>query len=351
MRFLRLTGAGAALGRQGEIMNPVFDGAVLAQAEETAATQTDVDVVCGNQGPLCEALYEWTDNEMLAEGVSFLLGTPVKLLIIAAGALIMNRLIRRAIQRLTDRIGTATAEHGDAVVTARTMERAEERSNTIGSLLRSLSSAVVYSAALILMFEVFGISMIPIIASAGVLAIAVGFGAQSLVEDLLRGVSMLIEDQFGVGDRISVGSVNGYVERVTLRTTVIRDTQGTLWHVPNSQIDWVANEAQETSRATIEIGVSPLADLDDAMEVLLKAADDAAAEPGWPEHVTRAPEVSGVQEVSDDAVSIRVIVWVAAGERRKFERHLRRRLKEALDSAGIQVPKAQIDVWMRGQAA
>jgi small-conductance mechanosensitive channel len=333
-------------------MNPSIRAAVLRQTEDTTVTETetDIDVVCGNQGPFCEALYEWTDNEMLAEGVSFVLGTPVKIVIIVLSALVLNRIMRRGIRRLTDRLGKATADHGDSVVTERSVERAEQRASTSGSLLRSVSTAVIYSMALILMFEAFGISMIPIIASAGVLAIAIGFGAQSVIEDLLRGVFMLAEDQFGVGDRVNVGPVNGYVERVTLRTTVIRDTQGTLWHVPNSEIDWVANEAQETSRATIEIGVSYSADLDEAMQVLLRAAEDAAADPVWQEHVTRAPEVSGVQELADDAVNIRVIVWVDAGERRKFERHLRRQLKEALDTAGIGMPNHQVDVWMRGDA-
>jgi len=334
-------------------MNPAVRGLALAQAEEPTATETDVDVdvVCGNQGPLCEVLYEWTDNEFAAEGLSFLLGTPVKVAIIVAGALLLNRVARRWIRRLTDRLGRATAAHGDSVVTERSVARAEQRASTSGSLLRSLVTALIYGAALILIFEVFGISMIPVIASAGVLAIAIGFGAQSVVEDLLRGLFMLAEDQFGVGDRISAGPVNGYVERVTLRTTVIRDTQGTLWHIPNSEIDWVANEAQETSRATIEIGVSYTADLDDAMEVLLRAAEDAAADPAWQEHITRPPEVSGVQDLADDAVSIRVIVWVEAGERRKFERHLRHRLKDALDAAEIEMPNHQVDVWMRSEAA
>jgi small-conductance mechanosensitive channel len=332
-------------------MNPTFGSAVLRQAEETTATETDVDVVCGNQGALCEALYEWSGNEAAAEIASFFFGTPVKIVIIAVLALILNRLAQRVIRRISDRLGTATADHGDMVVTDRSVERAEERASTIGSLLRSLSSAFVYSAALIMMLEVSGISVIPVIASAGVLSIAIGFGAQSVVEDLLRGVFMLAEDQFGVGDRISVGAVNGYVERVTLRTTVIRDSEGTLWHVPNSEIDWVANEAQETSRATIEIGVSYTADLDEATDVLLKAAEDAAADPAWQEYVTRPPEVSGIQELADDAVNIRVIVWVDAGERRKFERHLRRQLKDAVDAAGIEMPNRQVDVWMRGEAA
>lgn len=330
-------------------MNPTVGSAVLRQAEE--ATETDVDVVCGNQGPFCEALYEWTDNEGLAEGVSFLLGTPFKILIIVVLALVLNRVTRKAIRRLSDRLGRVTADHGDAVVTERSVERAQERASTIGSLLRSLSTAVIYSLALIMTLTVFGISVIPVIASAGVLAIAIGFGAQSVVEDLLRGVFMLTEDQFGVGDRVDLGPVNGYVERVTLRTTVIRDTRGTLWHVPNSEINWVANEAQETSRATIEIGVSYTADLDEAMAVLQHAAEDATSDPAWQKHVTRPPEVSGVQELSDDAVNIRVIVWVDAGERRKFERHLRRQLKEALDTAGIEMPNRQVDVWMRDQSA
>jgi small-conductance mechanosensitive channel len=330
-------------------MKPTF--ALLQQADESTTAETDIDVVCGNQGPFCDVLYDWTDNETLAEGVSFVLGTPFKIVIIAASALILNRILQRMIRRVVDRLGTATAEHGETVVTERSMARAEERASTVGSLLRSLSTAMVYSVAILMMFEVFGISMVPMIASAGVLAIAIGFGAQSVVEDLLRGVFMLSEDQFGVGDRISVGAVNGYVERVTLRTTVIRDSQGTLWHVPNSEIDWVANEAQESSRATIEIGVAYTADLDDAIEVLQLAAEAAAADPNWRDHVARRPEVSGVQQLADDAINIRVIVWVDAGERRKFERHLRRCLKEALDAAGMEMPNRQVDVWMRRDGA
>jgi small-conductance mechanosensitive channel len=328
-------------------MIPTIVAAELSQAETTTVTETDVDVVCGNQGAFCDALYEWTDNETLAEVVSFLLSAPFKIALIIAGALLLNRVARRGVGRLVDRIGTVTADHGDAVVAQRSVERAEERANTIGSMLRSFSTAAIYGMASIMLFEVFGISVIPIIASAGVLAIAVGFGAQSIVEDLLRGLFMLGEDQFGVGDRVSVGPVNGYVERVTLRTTVIRDTQGTLWHVPNSEIDWVANEAQESSRATVELGVSYSADLDEAIAVLQRAADDAAGDPAWKEHITRPPEVSGVQDLADDAVDLRVIVWVAAGERRRFERHLRQQLKKALDAAGIEMPNHQLDVWIR----
>ncbi len=319
------------------------------QQEEAATSADEIDVVCGNQGAVCEVLYEWTDSELFAEATSFIIGVPVKIVFIAVLALILNKFSRSGIRRLTKRLGTATADHGDAVVTERSVARAEERASTIDSLLRSLSTAFIYGAAMILMLEVFGISLIPVIASAGVLSLAIGFGAQSVVEDLLRGVFMLAEDQFGVGDRVDIGSVNGYVERVTLRTTVIRDTTGTLWHVPNSQIDWVANEAQKSSRATIEIGVSYTVDLEEATNVLQLAAEDLTNDPDWSDIVQRPPEVSGVQELGDDAINIRVIVWVEAGARRRFERVLRRRLKEALDAAGVEMPNRQVDVWVRNQ--
>lgn len=332
-------------------MGPRVDGVVgLLQQEEATSGADEVDVVCANQGALCEVLYELTDNEAVAETTAFIVTVPVKIVLIVIGALVLNRIVRRGIRRLTSRLGTATAEHGEAVVTERSVERAEERATTVGSLLRSLSTAVIYGCALIMILSVMGISIVPVIASAGVLGLAIGFGAQSVVEDLLRGVFMLAEDQFGVGDRIDVGAVNGHVERVTLRTTVIRDPAGTLWHVPNSQIDRVANEAQKTSRATVDIGVSYLADLDEAMSVLERAAQDAAGDE-WSELVARPPEVAGVQELADDSVVIRVNVWVDAGERRRFERHLRRRLKEALDAAQLEMPNRQVDVWLREPAA
>ena len=316
-------------------------------ADAAADAETTVDVVCGNSGAFCEALYEWTDNELLAEATSYVLGVPLKILLILIVALILNKLTRAAIRRFVDKVGAVTADHGDSVVAKRNVERAQERASTIGSLLRSLTTSFVFGAALIMILETIGVGVAAVIASAGVLGLALGFGAQSVVEDLLRGLFMLGEDQFGVGDRIDVGTVNGYVERVTLRTTVIRDTQGTIWHLPNSQINWVANENQLRSRATILIGVSYDTDLDEAIDVLTQAAREASNEPEWRDLVNEEPQVQGVQELGDDAVNIRVIVWVDAGARRSFERHLRRRLKESLDRAEVVMPNRQVDVWLR----
>ena len=329
--------------------------ALVAKVAATAtrassSEETTVDVACSESGQLCEVLYEWTDNELVAETTSFIPRVPIKIAVIVALAVVMNWLIRRSISRLTERLATVTVAHGEAIVDERTVDRATERAATIGSLLRSVTTAIVFSAATIMVLETFGIGVVAVIASAGVLSLAIGFGAQSVVEDLLRGTFMLAEDQFGVGDRIDVGFVNGYVERVTLRTTVVRDSQGSVWHIPNSEISWVSNENQTHSRATIVIGVSYAADLDEALTVLADAAQDAAEEPAWRDRVDGEPTVQGIHELGDDAVMIRVITWVEASERRGYERHLRRRLKDALDRADIEMPNRQIDVWQRQPA-
>ena len=316
------------------------------QADEPTEIVVETTEACVDLGPFCNLLVDWTGNEALAETISWVLGTPTKIIIISAIALILNRLVRRWIGGLTTRLGTATAD--TRVVSERSRDRAEERADTIGSLLRSLASGVIFGIALIMILATLGIEIVPAIASAGVLAIAVGFGAQSVVEDFLRGIFMLAEDQFGVGDRIDVGSVNGYVERVTLRTTVIRDPDGMLWHMPNSEINYVANEFQESNRAVVEISIPYGSDMRGAMETLGKAAERACADPEWTKLVHGSPEVRGIQELDTHDVVVRVQVWVDPGKKRPFQRHLRLYLQEGLDAEGFGSPNPSYDVWLKG---
>ncbi len=319
----------------------------LAQeVEEPTEIVVETTEACADLGPFCNLLADWTGNEAFAETFSWLLGTPVKIIIVTILALVLNRLARRWIGRLSDRLGEATAD--TRVVSERSRDRAEQRADTIGSLLRSLSSVVIFGIAAIMILAMFGIAVVPAIASAGILAIAIGFGAQSIVEDLLRGVFMLAEDQFGVGDRVDVGPVNGYIERVTLRTTVIRDPDGVLWHMPNSEINYVANESQESSRAVVEISIPYGSDMRRAMEILGNAAELACADPQWQELVHGSPEVRGIQELGVKNVVVRVQVWVDPGKKRPFQRHLRLYLQEGLDAAGLVSPNPGFDVWLKG---
>ncbi|MGI9643004.1 MAG: mechanosensitive ion channel family protein, partial [Acidimicrobiia bacterium] len=265
--------------------------------ESAASSETTVEVVqeaCADQGALCELLLDWTGSERVAETTTWLVATPLRILVIVLGALLLNRIVRKLVRRGMGRVGSAAADTKDALVSERNRIRAEQRARTIGSLLRSLTTGLIFGTAAVMILDQLGISIVPIIASSGILSLAFGFGAQSVVEDFLRGLFMLGEDQFGVGDRIDIGKVNGFVERVTLRTTVIRDPNGVLWHVPNSEIDYVANEHQKSNRAVVDIGVTYDADIDHAMAVLEDAAQIAIDDPEWSDRVMSEPQIRGV---------------------------------------------------------
>jgi small conductance mechanosensitive channel len=328
------------------IMNLVVT-AILAQQDDSPSDASDASEACGDRGAACEQMYEWTGNEAVSRIVSWLLTVPLAILIIILVAMVANWLLRRYSVRLVRRLGQETEQHS-ALVSDRSAERATQRAQTIGTLVRSLVTAFVFGVATILILEQLGIDALTAIASAGVLALAIGFGAQSVVADLFAGLFMLAEDQVGVGDRVDVGPVNGYVERMTLRTTVIRDPGGMVWHVPNSQIDYVANETQSWARATVVIGIAFEEDARVATQVLSDAATELAGSDEWSGVVVQAPIVQAGQELGD-GVDVRVCVRVEPDKRRPFERALRVRLVEALNEAGIKMPNAALDVFVNGR--
>lgn len=323
---------------------------VARPAEYLGQDSAPAEATCSELGPLCDRLLDWTGNADLSETLAWVLGTPLKVVGIILAALLLNRAVRAVLRRLVDRLGAATSARAEGLVSQESRNRAQQRASTVGSLLRSISSGIIFTVAVVMVLEQVGISIAPLIASAGILGLAIGFGAQSVVEDLLRGLFMLGEDQFGVGDRINVGTVEGFVERLTLRTVLIRDADGILWHIPNSELSFVANENQRANRAVVDIGVAYDADLNQTMDVLQKAAVAACDHPDWRDAVTSPARVLGVQELGDYQVVIRVELWVESGRMRGFERMLRLRLKGALDAAGIEMPNPTYDVRLRPAA-
>ena len=192
----------------------------------------------------------------------------------------------------------------------------------------------------------FDVNLGPLIASAGIVGIALGFGAQSLVKDFLSGIFMLIEDQFGVGDIIDVGPAAGVVEGVSLRTTLIRDVHGTLWHVPNGEILRVANKSQQWARAVLDIEVAYDTDINHAMNVIKQVADAVWEEAPVNATILEEPEIWGVEGFGASAIAIRLAVKVEPGEQWAASREIRRRLKAAFDAEGIEIPFPQRTVWM-----
>jgi moderate conductance mechanosensitive channel len=214
-------------------------------------------------------------------------------------------------------------------------ERRHQRVRALGSILRSAASVTVFAIAGAVVLGDMGINLAPLLASAGVVGVAIGFGAQNLVRDYLSGVFMLLEDQYGVGDVITVGDATGTVETVTLRITRMRDVNGIVWHIRNGGIEKVGNESQGWARAVIDFPVPYAADLTTIRSVLAGTALSLWDEPAWRAVMLEEPEVWGAQEVSSSEVTMRIVVKTAPLRQWEVEREMRARVKAALDAAGI----------------
>jgi small-conductance mechanosensitive channel len=219
--------------------------------------------------------------------------------------------------------------------TALVDERRKQRVRALGAILRSAASVTIFSIAGFAILGDLGINLAPLLASAGVVGVAVGFGAQNLVRDYLSGIFMLVEDQYGVGDVITVGGATGTVEDVTLRITRMRDVNGIVWHIRNGAIETVGNESQGWARAVIDFPVPFAADLVQIRNLLQQTGDAMWNEPGWRAVMLEAPEVWGAQEISGTEVTMRIVVKTAPLRQWEVEREMRVRLKGALSEAGI----------------
>ena len=263
---------------------------------------------CGDRpGWACETIWDATHNQTLAKLADFVVHTPLKILLILIGALVVNRFVQRFIRRFVNTLaGRATS--GLLLTGTPISPRAAARTQTIGIVLRSLATATIYSFTAMLILGEVGINLGPLIAGAGIAGVALGFGAQSLVKDFLSGIFMLIEDQYGVGDVVDLGVATGTVEAVNLRSTRLRSADGTVWHVPNGGIVRVGNKSQDWSRALLDVTVAYDADLRHASEVIKRVADEMAQDDEWKDDILEPPEVWGVEHVRDGAVVIRLVL-------------------------------------------
>ena len=321
-----------------------------------AVSDGRVHSVCGDPaGFFCREVLTRTENRTLAEIADFIIGKPLTILVILLGALLVNRLVGRATKRalqtlhsgaVRERIGAVRRRAPGALLeTEVTSLRAEQRINALTSVLRSVTSGVIFTIAGFLILGEVGLNLAPLLAGAGVLGLAIGFGSQALVKDFLSGLFILVEDQFGVGDIVDLdGSTSGTVEAVSLRTTRLRSVDGTVWHVPNGDIRRVGNKSQHWSRALLDIDISYDTDIDHAKAVIQRVADEL-----WHERddILEEPEVWGVESLGPHSVIIRLVVKTRPSDQYAISRELRQRLKEAFDAEGIEIPFQQQTVWNR----
>jgi small conductance mechanosensitive channel len=311
----------------------------------------------GDASRVCSRVYDWTNNKALAGLAEWVIDRPIRVLVIIALAWLINRLVRRSIGALSDRI-RATPSHprlqqlrssgpGGLDMDRAEALRAPARAEAVEGVLKSLVTIVVWIIAGLLILSEFQVNLAPLIAGAGIVGIAVGFGAQSIVADFLSGMFMLLEDQYGIGDVIEVGDVTGKVENVSLRTTKLRDQEGTVWHIPNSEIKRVGNHSQIWSNAVLDLRVGLEADLRQCMKIM----DDVAGklweethEDGAVGDIIEDPQVLGVQEVGDSSITLRMVVKTDPLAQWQVQRELRLRLIEAFDKAGIDIPIPKLDI-------
>lgn len=330
----------------------------------------DLTEACGDSpGLVCRWVFDRTGSTDLAAAASWLVNKPIRVLGVLLFAWLINRLAKRTINRFVESLANETDAMGSALVAARramrvlptkTAERVEEltdrterskqRVTTLGAVLRSIASATIWTFALLIIMGEIGINLGPLIAGAGIAGLAVGFGAQTLVRDFLAGIFIIIEDQYGVGDVVDIGPATGTIERVTLRTTRLRDVEGVLWVVPNGEIHRVGNKSQLWARAILDVGVGYSTDLDRAVAVIEEVAVELWREQLPEATIIERPEVWGVQDLGDSAIAIRLAVKTEPAEQWQTARLLRARLKQALDEAGIEIPFPQRTVWMRSEA-
>ncbi len=322
---------------------------------------TSLEDACGtNPRWLCESVWDASNgNRLLAETADWL----ISVILILLAAWILSQIARRYLGRVVARIVAP-----DKAMAARQIQRLGDRAtsmvaapigfttidprrdarlHSISLVVGSTASVLIWSIAIITALGEVGLDLAPLIAGAGIAGVALGFGAQSLVKDCIAGLFMLLEDQYGVGDVVDLDEATGVVEKISLRTTVLRGVDGTVWHVPNGVVSRVGNKSQLWSVALVDVNVAYDCDLAAARAVILDCASELAASDEWSALVLDPPQLLGVEALGADGITIRLTIKVEPGAQWGLQRALREALKAALDGAGIEIPFPQRTIWVR----
>ena len=320
-----------------------------------------IEDVCGEApSAVCKWAFDVSGgNETVTRMVDWLVGRPLNVVMILLVAwiltLISRRWLRRAINRMLasptavlkqlDSMGvpsSATAQLDDP--------RRSARARTIAAATAGFVAALIWVFALIAIASVLGVEVVPLLAGAGIVGVAVAFGSQALVQDCINGVFMLLEDQYGIGDSVDLGAASGVVEHLSLRTTVVRGLDGTLWHVPNGQIVRVGNQSQLWSVAVVDFIVSYDTDIGAARLMLHEAAAEVCDEQDNAQDILESPQVLGVESITGDGITLRLLVKTRPGAQWAIQRKIREAVKGRFDEAGVK-PAMPRTIWMRGAGA
>jgi moderate conductance mechanosensitive channel len=275
-----------------------------------------------------------------------LLEIPIRIAIIIVIALIIRTLSHRAIDRLVKPVRGGTprilrpfkeriANSSFIESTGLLSERRAQRAATIGSVLKSVISMVILVIAVLTILGELRISLAPFIAGTSIVGVALGFGAQNIVKDFLAGIFMMLEDQYGVGDTIDFEKASGTVEAVGLRTTRLRDVNGTVWYVRNGEVVRVGNSSQGYAQVVLDVPIDATADVANASQAILEVAERMRAEDEWSPVFLGDPDMQGVESMTRDETVLRMVARTRPGEQWRVARELRLRIRERLDRLAI----------------
>jgi moderate conductance mechanosensitive channel len=307
-----------------------------------------VDRMQTTGGPTTVALPKfWHDHSKA------LIETPIRIVAIIVVALIIRAIIHRVIDRAVRPVRGQTPrllrpfrermEHSGFLESAGLLsERRQQRAATLGSVLKSATSMTIGVIAFLLVLSELSIDLAPFIAGTSIVGVALGFGAQNIVKDFLAGMFMLLEDQYGVGDVIDFEKATGTVEAVGLRSTRLRDVNGTVWYVRNGEVVRVGNQSQGFAQVVLDIPIDAWANVDAASEAMSQVAVSMSEEPEWVPVFLSRPEVQGVQDITREETVIRLVAKVRPLEQWRTARELRARIRDRLDHLDIE-PKLPPD--------
>jgi len=301
-----------------------------------------------------------TASELLAKNYwqrhsAALIETPIRIAIIIVVSLIVRAVLRRMIDRAVRPVGGHVPRilrpfrerlEGSAFLESAGLvsQRRAQRAATLGSVLKSATSAIIFVIGFLLVLSELHIDLAPFIAGTSIVGVALGFGAQSIVKDFLAGMFMLMEDQYGVGDVIDFEKASGTVEGVGLRSTRLRDVNGTVWYVRNGEVVRVGNKSQGFAQVVLDVPIDAWADVDRASTAMATVSREMADEEEWTGVFLSTPEVQGVESMTRDETVIRLVAKVRPLEQWRTARELRRRIRDRLERLHIDahVPPADV---------
>jgi len=270
--------------------------------------------------------------------IPWLLSSGIKIVLILIAAALINRVGKRFIAKMV----VSGVKDG-------TKEGTEKRQKTLINIFSATLKIIIWLVAIMTILPEFGINVGPILAGAGILGVALGFGAQWMIRDFLAGLFIILENQYRVGDVVCLDSTCGLVEDIDLRKTILRDLDGTVHLISNGEVKKTSNLSKRFARVNLNVSVAYKENLDKVIEVLNRVGKELAEDPQWKDMIIKAPQALGVDNFAESAIIIKVLGETKALKQWDVSRELRKRIKIAFDKEGIEIPFPQISVWPRGK--